>query len=274
MSATTRSASCVSSWHCMIAGRVPPGCAGPQHLVVPLAIERDQRVGVLQNRGRRTVVVFQPDDLRLRPILLESQDVRHLGAAPAVDRLIVVADDAQVAMPAGQRLHDLVLAAVRVLVLVDEHVIEPLASARRTAGNLASNSSVSSSRSSKSTAPRRFKIVLITAIAGGGQLLALGSATAAAWSGRTEPAFHRLTMPSKSPGARAAFAVRSSRSAARAWRLLLAAIANDELLRIAELLDVPPQNSHAQRVKRRDLRSSPERSCENLQSRPPRRLRG
>ena len=113
----------------------------------------------MQDRGGRAVVVFEPHDLRLRPILLESQDVRHFGAAPAVDRLVVVAHDAQVAMPAGERLDDLVLAVVRVLVLVDEHVVEPLGlGACGRGGNLLSSSSVSSSRSSKSTAPSRLRL--------------------------------------------------------------------------------------------------------------------
>ncbi len=50
-----------------------------------------------------------------------------VGAAPAVDRLVVVAHDAEVPVLAGDRLDDLVLRSVRVLVLVDEHVAVLLA---------------------------------------------------------------------------------------------------------------------------------------------------
>ena len=50
--------------------------------------------------------------------------MRDLGAPPAVDRLVVVAHDAQVAVPGGQGLDDAVLAAVGVLVFVDQEVIE------------------------------------------------------------------------------------------------------------------------------------------------------
>ena len=79
-----------------------------------------------------------------------------LGAAPAVDRLVVVAHHAQVAMAGGQGLDDAVLAAVGVLVLVDQQVVEPAGLLAPHVGVLANSSSVQSSRSSKSTAPAAF----------------------------------------------------------------------------------------------------------------------
>ena len=60
--------------------------------------------------------------MRVGKILVEVEDVPDVGAAPAVDRLVVVADDADVAVLAGEQLHELVLRAVGVLVLVDEDV--------------------------------------------------------------------------------------------------------------------------------------------------------
>ena len=48
----------------------------------------------------------------------------HLGPAPAVDRLIVVAHHAQIVMGANECGDDLKLHLVRVLILVDLHVIE------------------------------------------------------------------------------------------------------------------------------------------------------
>ena len=44
----------------------------------------------------RAVVALEPDDLGAGEIVLEAQDVVDLGAAPAVDRLVVVADAADV----------------------------------------------------------------------------------------------------------------------------------------------------------------------------------
>jgi hypothetical protein len=46
-------------------------------------------------RGR-AVILLEPGDRRTREIGLEAQDVADLGAAPAIDRLIIVADAAQI----------------------------------------------------------------------------------------------------------------------------------------------------------------------------------
>ena len=56
--------------------------------------------------------------------VLELEDVADVGAAEAVDRLGVVADDHQVPPLLGQQLQPAVLGVVGVLVLVDEHVAE------------------------------------------------------------------------------------------------------------------------------------------------------
>src|SRR5204863_7808282 len=48
----------------------------------------------------------------------------NVGTTPPVDRLIVGANDTEIAVAAREQLHELVLRAVRVLVLVDEQVPE------------------------------------------------------------------------------------------------------------------------------------------------------
>jgi hypothetical protein len=53
-------------------------------------------------------------------VLLEAQDVADLGAAPAVDRLIVVADAGDVAMGLREQAQPQILGDVGVLVLVDQ----------------------------------------------------------------------------------------------------------------------------------------------------------
>ena len=62
--------------------------------------------------------------MRVGERVLELEDVADVGAAEAVDRLRVVADDHQVAVLAGEQLQPPVLGVVGVLVLVDEHVAE------------------------------------------------------------------------------------------------------------------------------------------------------
>ena len=60
---------------------------------------------------------------------LELQDVADVRAAERVDRLVLVADDADVPVLAAEQLEEAVLRVVRVLVLVDEDVAEGLAPA-------------------------------------------------------------------------------------------------------------------------------------------------
>ena len=69
---------------------------GPQRLAQPALVVGDQAGGRAQDVRGRAVVALQPDDLGAGEILLEAQDVVDLGAAPAVDRLVVVADAADV----------------------------------------------------------------------------------------------------------------------------------------------------------------------------------
>src|SRR3546814_2486429 len=85
---------------------------------------RDQAGSGGEDMRRRTVVALEPDDAGAREILLEAQDVADLGATPAVDRLVVVADAAEVAVALRQEAQPEVLRDVGVLVLVDQDVAE------------------------------------------------------------------------------------------------------------------------------------------------------
>ena len=71
----------------------------------------------------RAVIALQPDHLRARKIVLEAQNVVDLGAAPAVDRLFIVAHAADVLVALGEQPQPEILRHVGVLVLVDQHDI-------------------------------------------------------------------------------------------------------------------------------------------------------
>ena len=62
------------------------------------------------------------------------RDVAQVGAAEAVHALVVVADDRDLLVLGGQRQRQLVLRHVGVLVLVDQHVLEPLLVVRQHIG--------------------------------------------------------------------------------------------------------------------------------------------
>ena len=112
---------------------------GPQALVLAARVLGDDGVRGREDRLRRPVVLLQQHDRRVGVVALEVLDVADVGAAEGVDRLVGVADHAQLggsdrprrgdpaAAPArcsDQLAHEDVLRVVGVLVLVDEHVAE------------------------------------------------------------------------------------------------------------------------------------------------------
>ena len=99
-----------------------PAQLGEEVLLQALAIGCDDSLGGFEYRFRGAVVLFEGDELGVGEVLLEAEDVADVGVAPRVDRLVGVADDAEVAVLARQLLGDLVLGDVGVLELVDHDV--------------------------------------------------------------------------------------------------------------------------------------------------------
>ncbi|MEZ5978716.1 MAG: hypothetical protein R3F34_10900 [Planctomycetota bacterium] len=93
-------------------------------LVVPHRVVADHPVRALEDLVRRAVVRLELDDLRAGVVRLELQDLLDARAAPAVDRLVVVPDRADVPVDVGELSQQLVLRRVRVLVLVDHDVAQ------------------------------------------------------------------------------------------------------------------------------------------------------
>ncbi len=99
---------------------------GAQRLAEAAFVVRDQVRGGAEDMPGRAVVALEPDHLRAGEVLLEAQDVVDLGAAPAVDRLVVVADTAEVFRSLADQAQPEVLRHVGVLIFVDEHEAEAL----------------------------------------------------------------------------------------------------------------------------------------------------
>ena len=74
---------------------------GAQRLAETALVVRDEVACCCKNVSGAAVVSFQADDLRAREVVLEAQDVVDLRPAPAVDRLVVIADAADVFRGAG-----------------------------------------------------------------------------------------------------------------------------------------------------------------------------
>src|SRR4029453_7409531 len=82
------------------------------------------RGGGVENDLGGPIVLLELDGRGFRKIVFEIEDVSEFGSAPLVNRLVGIADHAQVAMDFRQTANQQVLRTVRVLVLVDHHELE------------------------------------------------------------------------------------------------------------------------------------------------------
>jgi len=74
----------------------------------------------------RAVIPLQAHYGGAGKVVLEAQDVVDLGAAPAIDRLVVVADAADIAVALRKQAQPQILRDVGVLILVHQHIEEAL----------------------------------------------------------------------------------------------------------------------------------------------------
>ena len=90
-----------------------------------------QAVRELQHLGRRAVVRLEPDDRRVREPGRHPQEVLRRRTGEGVDRLVVVADDAEIVASAEPEVEKGLLEQVDVLVLVDREGPVALAKERQ-----------------------------------------------------------------------------------------------------------------------------------------------
>ena len=74
---------------------------------------------------RRPIVTLKSYDLGAGKVPLEAKDVVDLGPAPAIDRLVVVPDAADVAGRGRQQPQPEVLGDIGVLIFIDQDVAKP-----------------------------------------------------------------------------------------------------------------------------------------------------
>ena len=98
---------------------------GPQPLAAPLGVVRHQVAGGVEDGLGRAVVALELAHRRLREPLLELEHVVEIGAAPAIDALVLVAHRGEVAGGSDQLAHQTELGVVGVLELVDQQMRDP-----------------------------------------------------------------------------------------------------------------------------------------------------
>ena len=98
-----------------------------EHLVemAPLRLGEQDAVGEIQDLRRRAVVGFDAMDLGAGVAVGEGEDIFEVGPAPGVDALGVVAHRHDPVV-ASNRVHDLGLEPIGILVLVHQHMAEAL----------------------------------------------------------------------------------------------------------------------------------------------------
>ena len=107
--------------------RLPRGAGGAEGFALATDVWRDRGVGDVEDVGRRAIVLLEPNQPRADEFLLEIENVTDIRAAPAIDRLIVVPYDHNVAVRAAEQLDELKLGAVSILILVDEDELKTVA---------------------------------------------------------------------------------------------------------------------------------------------------
>ena len=101
----------------------PPFRSVIELLGLAVDVLRDDTAGAVEDGLGRAVVALELDHPGVGVVALEVEDVADVGTAPGVDRLVRVADHAEVAVLLRDLLDELVLHAIRVLVLVDQDVL-------------------------------------------------------------------------------------------------------------------------------------------------------
>ena len=88
---------------------------------------RDDVVRRVEDIRGGAVILLELDYVAVREILLELENIADIRAAPAVNRLVVVADDAHVMPLSCQQAHEHILRVVRILIFVHVDIVEPVA---------------------------------------------------------------------------------------------------------------------------------------------------
>ena len=88
------------------------------------AVVGDDPAGGGEDVRGAAVILFEPNDFGTWKVLFKLQDIFDLRAAPAVDRLVVVANAAEVLALLGKQAEPEILAGVRILIFIDHDVAE------------------------------------------------------------------------------------------------------------------------------------------------------
>ena len=102
----------------------PVASFGEEGLVGASFVLVDDALGGLEDIAGAAVILLKLDDFGAGKVAFKVEDIGEVGAAPGVDGLPVVTDDADVAVAVHEAFDEVILDGVGVLVLVNEDVLE------------------------------------------------------------------------------------------------------------------------------------------------------
>jgi hypothetical protein len=105
--------------------RISRSVLAPEPFFEHMWVVRDQGVGESEDTGTGAVVLLQHDHLEVRVVGLEPGQVLGSGAAPGIDRLVVVADHGKGPARTRELADQIVLCPVGILVFVDQQIADP-----------------------------------------------------------------------------------------------------------------------------------------------------
>src|SRR3569833_4087980 len=109
------------------ADRIALRAARPQILPEPAGVMGNESVRRRQNGSGGAIVLLQAAQHGVAVVPAELVEVFDSRSAPAIDRLLVVTDREGIPFGTDQQLHPRILDRVRILELVDQHVMEAAA---------------------------------------------------------------------------------------------------------------------------------------------------
>src|SRR5687768_8748363 len=98
----------------------------PKLFLFLIYVSGDYRVRGVENGLRRTVILFEQNDLRIREGVLEFKNVSNVRLPKSVDALRIVPYYANILLLLGQVLYHRELQRIRILIFIDQNVLVPL----------------------------------------------------------------------------------------------------------------------------------------------------
>ena len=230
------------------ANRIAMATLAPQLLLEQFRIARDQGVRRAQDAHGGPVVLLELHHVERGKVLGQRRQIVDRRAAPAVDRLVIVADDGERGAFADQKPDEPVLRRIDVLVLVDEQIAAALPPLRRHGGVRSEEPDPQSNQIDEVDGLIGAQRIVIVAIGLGCRCVVVGVRPFPRGRGRQQRIF-----PGADPPLRSACAgTIGRRQQVGDDRLDVARIEDRKARLQAERRGIAPDDPEPQRMKRRD----------------------